>query len=197
MCAHCSLLVPSVSLSHTHTHTHTHAHIHKITTTNAGVLKSESKIWSANGVGLVLGLWYFLEFVKVCPKKSSTLPGSVVQHMQGIGGFWSGSSLLAFLFGPRWVGNLGVALCVVMFASPLAALKVVLQTKSSNAIPLPFTLAAVFNCFVWSATGILEMHDHNIYVPNLLGLALGLTQLSLKVIFPATKHNPEAVTLPL
>jgi solute carrier family 50 protein (sugar transporter) len=81
------------------------------------------------------------------------------------------------------VGNLGVILCVCMFASPLAALKVVLQTRSAKAIPLPFTLASILNCFLWSVAGLFDMHDYAIYVPNLLGLSFGLAQVGLKLVY--------------
>lgn len=84
------------------------------------------------------------------------------------------------------VGNLGIFLCVVMFASPLAAVKVVLQTKSADAIPLPFTLASVVNCIFWSVSGLFDLHDYAIYVPNLLGLAFSLVQLLLKIIYGST-----------
>jgi solute carrier family 50 protein (sugar transporter) len=148
-----------------------------------GILKNESKIWSSNGVGLVFGLVYFLIFTKYCPPQSSTLPGSVLQHMQGTAGFIFLCLILATWVGVQMVGNLGVILCVCMFASPLAALKVVLQTRSAKAIPLPFTLASVLNCFLWSVAGLFDMHDYAIYVPNLLGLSFGLAQVGLKLVY--------------
>jgi solute carrier family 50 protein (sugar transporter) len=89
------------------------------------------------------------------------------------------------------IGIMGVVVCVAMFASPLAALKSVLATKSSKSIPLPFTLAAVVNCFLWSVVGVMDMKDFNIYAPNLLGLFFGLVQLALKVIYnDARDHHP-------
>ena len=74
-------------------------------------------------------------------------------------------------------------MCVAMFGSPLAALKTVVTQKSAESIPLPFTLASVVNCFLWSVVGILDMQDTNVYVPNLLGLMFGLCQVALKVVY--------------
>lgn len=37
-----------------------------------------------------------------------------------------------------------------MYASPLAATKVVLDTKSSEAIPLPLTVASFLSCVFWA-----------------------------------------------
>jgi hypothetical protein len=70
-----------------------------------------------------------------------------------------------------------------MFASPLSALKTVLQTKSAQSIPLPFTLATVANCFLWAVAGFKDFHDFNVYFPNSVGLGLGLTQAALKVMY--------------
>jgi solute carrier family 50 protein (sugar transporter) len=82
-----------------------------------------------------------------------------------------------------WIGNIAVLFCVAMFASPLAALQTVLHTKSAKSIPLPFTLATVLNCLLWSVVGLLDMHDANIYLPNLLGLAFGIAQVVLKLVY--------------
>ena len=81
------------------------------------------------------------------------------------------------------VGNVAVVFCLLMFASPLSALKTVLRTRSARSIPLPFTLATVLNCFLWSVAGLGEFRDFNIYFPNLLGLAFGLIQVALKIVF--------------
>lgn len=161
-----------------------------------GIFKSEPKVWSANGVGLVLGTYYFLEFIRFSPKRSSTLPGSVLQHFQGITCFLVLCMGLSYVGGATFVGYLGVTLCVAMFASPLAALKVVLETKSSKAIPLPFTIASVINCFLWSVVGIFDMDDYNIYVPNLLGLSFGLIQVALKFVY-SNEVTTNSAALPL
>lgn len=159
-----------------------------------GILKSEAKVWFPNSVGLALGLFYFLNFIKYSPIKSSTLPGSVLQHMQGVSALVTLCLVFSAVAGPPMVGNLGVILCVIMFGSPLSALKVVLQTRSAKAIPLPFTLASVLNCLLWSITGVFDMKDYAIYVPNLLGLSFGLAQVALKLIYGS---GPSDGTLPL
>lgn len=152
-----------------------------------GFLKSEPKIWSANGTGLILSIYYVLVFTRFCPKASPTLPGTVKQHLQGCA-FIIGSTLLVAVALPTaqaaaMIGNVGVVLCVAMFASPLAALKTVCETKSAISIPLPFTIAAVINCFLWSVTGWFLMNDFVIWAPNLLGLSFGLVQVGLKLYY--------------
>jgi solute carrier family 50 protein (sugar transporter) len=148
-----------------------------------GILLNESKIWSSNGIGLVLGAYYFYEFLQHCPKSSPTLPGRKEQHVQLVAAVLA-TTLIATqtLTKPAvWIGRVAVAFCVILFASPLAALQTVIQQKSARSIPLPFTVASVANCFLWSIVGLFDMHDVNVYLPNLLGLSFGLAQVALKL----------------
>jgi solute carrier family 50 protein (sugar transporter) len=152
-----------------------------------GLLKQEIRIWGTNGVGFLLAIFYFLKFSRYAPPKSSTLPGSIRQHVQINGAVMAATFGLVY-FSPlpdpaEVIGKVAVVFCVAMFASPLAALQTVLQTKSAKSIPLPFTLATVLNCLLWSVFGLLEKNDVNIYLPNLLGLAFGIAQVALKLIY--------------
>mmetsp|Transcript_82379 Transcript_82379/g.123636 ORF Transcript_82379/g.123636 Transcript_82379/m.123636 type:complete len:227 (-) Transcript_82379:210-890(-) len=152
-----------------------------------GMLKHESKIWGTNSIGLLLGGYYFLSFVKHSPRASPTLPGTVQQHIGAcvavVLGIFVVIVVSPFADPAEAIGNTAVFFCVAMFASPLAALKTVLVTRSAESIPLPFTIATVMNCFCWSVMGLLDMHDFNVYFPNLLGLAFGLAQVGLKLVF--------------
>ena len=159
-------------------------------------------IWSANGVGVVLGSWYMIQFIKSLPKpqlsfQSPTLPGSVKQHI-GVT-----LSIMTFvvailkfvpiLFESKYkttievaqkvIGPIGIALTVGMFASPLSAIKTVVETKSSSSIPLPFTLASLVNCFCWTTAGLFKYKDPNIIIPNSLGLLCSMIQAALKIIY--------------
>lgn len=150
-----------------------------------GLLKGEIRVWGTNGVGLVLAVYYFLKFTRYAPAKSPTLPGSLRQHVRAVVAVVAGTFGLVYmspLSDPAAaIGNIAVLFCVAMFGSPLAALQTVLQTKSAKSIPLPFTLATVLNCVLWSVFGLFGMKDGNIYVPNLLGLGFGLAQVLLKL----------------
>lgn len=152
-----------------------------------GLLRHEIRVWGTNGIGLLFAVFYFLKFTRYAPLKSSTLPGSIRQHIHAnivVVAATFGIVYLSPLTDPAAViGNIAVLFCVAMFGSPLAALQTVLQTKSAKSIPLPFTMATVLNCFLWSVYGLLGMKDVNIYLPNLLGLAFGLAQVALKLVF--------------
>jgi solute carrier family 50 protein (sugar transporter) len=161
-----------------------------------GVLIQESKIWFTNLVGLILAVFYFIRFTKVAPAKSPSLPGSVRQHWQaclsvvGVTMMWIALCYLTVRRKGMWmayaaatIGNVAVLFCLLMFASPLSALRTVIQTKSAKSIPLPYSMATCLNCFLWSVAGLGEFGDFNIYFPNLLGLTCGLFQVALKIIY--------------
>jgi uncharacterized protein with PQ loop repeat len=81
------------------------------------------------------------------------------------------------------IGKVGMLSFTVLFASPLAALKQVVESKSAASIPLPFTIASLINCFLWSVVGKYEMNDVYILLPSVLGLCCALVQLALKLIY--------------
>lgn len=162
-------------------------------------MKGEPKIWSCNAFGFVLALYYCFVFVRNMGKGKSmdqklldistpTLPGSVRQHVQALAVVFAAISILAVLkpFGPyseTLIGNIGVTICVIMFASPLSIIKLVLEKKSAKSIPLPFTILTTLNCFMWAVFGWFGMKDVNVYLPNLLGLASGIVQVGLKLLY--------------
>lgn len=155
-----------------------------------GFLKKEAAILGPNLVGVVLALYYMKSFIKFSPPKASTLPGSVKQHVGGVG-ITLGAALLAGLtkFRPEFIGFTAVLFCIAMFASPLASLKEVIATKSAKPIPLPFTIASIANCFLWTITGVVKLKDSNVIIPNALGLLCGITQVALKVIYSERRRE--------
>lgn len=154
-----------------------------------GILKKEPKIWATNGIGIVFGLFYFLRFIKFAPPKSPSFPGSIGQHISACLAVLVASASITALFSvteaANILGNLAVLFCIAMFGSPLSSLKTVIQTKSAASIPLPFTIATCLNCLFWSVAGIFQMKDVKVYLPNVLGLSFGVTQVILKLIFGA------------
>lgn len=158
-------------------------------------------MWGTNGIGLLLALFYFMKFARYAPLKSPTIPGSIKQHVQTTAMVVAGTFGIVYLSPladpAAMIGNIAVLFCVAMFGSPLAALQTVLQTKSAKSIPLPFTVATVVNCLLWSIYGWFGMKDVNIYLPNMLGLAFGLAQVALKLTFgdgnPKSEQNLDLI----
>lgn len=155
-----------------------------------GFMKNESKIWIANGPGLFLGLYYFVNFVKHSPKAAPTLPGSVQKHLQVALAIIMATLLTAF--SPLKsksviVGRAAVAICIALFASPLASLKTVIDTKSAASIALPLSVAMTMNGFLWTTFGALRLKDANVVIPSFLGLVSGVAQIALKLIYGDSK----------
>eukprot|EP00804_Cyclotella_cryptica_P025371 CCRYP_012459-RA/>CCRYP_012459-RA protein AED:0.06 eAED:0.06 QI:3302/1/1/1/0.25/0.2/5/4160/256 len=162
-----------------------------------GLLKKAPSVLYSNAVGVTLGAYYFFMFAKFCGPMASNLPGTVSQHLRG-----ASAIILSNVFLAGWmsketaseiIGKEGVLFCIVLFASPLAALKHVIASKSAASIPLPFTVACLFNCVAWSCVGIWLMEDFNIYFPNLMGLSCAIAQLLLKIVFG---DRPKSTDLP-
>mmetsp|Transcript_672 Transcript_672/g.1156 ORF Transcript_672/g.1156 Transcript_672/m.1156 type:complete len:287 (+) Transcript_672:89-949(+) len=153
----------------------------------SGLLKDLPSVWMSNLMGVALGSYYFFVFTRHCGPLAVNLPGTVSQHLKGASGIILFNLMLPGVltkdFSSDIIGKEGVVFCIVLFASPLAALKHVILTKSAVSIPLPFTLACTLNCALWSTVGLWKMRDFNIYFPNLLGLSCALAQLGLKGIY--------------
>jgi solute carrier family 50 protein (sugar transporter) len=148
-----------------------------------GILKGQPKVWASNGVGLALGLVYCVIFQKHCSPTATNLPGTFKQHLHVMYAIILSNILLTHSGvsnTSELIGKEGVIICIILFASPLAALKHVIVTRSASSIPLPFTLACFVNCTAWSVLGWYTTNDFNIYFPNLLGLSCAVAQLVLK-----------------
>lgn len=160
-----------------------------------GILQRQPAVWSANGLGFFLSLFYFIQFARFSPAKASTLPGSIQQHWN-VGVFISVIALLATLAkNSKLVGLMCVAVCLSLYGSPLSAVKTVWSSKSASSIPLPASLATTVTCFLWSVVAIFKLKDMTIIIPNIIGLLLGILQLSLKLVFGNGQKAIQATTV--
>ena len=138
----------------------------------------------ANMIGIILGSYYFKEWTGAA---AASVSGAILYHKLAITWIVLINSFVAARL-PRKVateivGKEGVFVFILLFASPLSALKEIIASKSAAAIPLPFTVASTINCSLWSVTGLLLMKDFNIYFPSILGLFCAMIQLFLKGIY--------------
>ena len=128
-----------------------------------------------------------MQFSKYAPRASETLPGTKQMHIDATMAVVSSIAALAILLPEQTattiVGDLGVAFVMMLNASPLVAIKTVLEEKSADSIPLSFTLASIACCFFWSIVGMEQLDDWVVYFPNLVGLCFGLVQLGLKLMY--------------
>lgn len=81
------------------------------------------------------------------------------------------------------VGIIGVCLSVILMGAPLAALRIIVNEKSTATLPFMTSITTFLNGLCWTLYGFLESHDPIVYVPNSIGLFLACIQLSLFVIY--------------
>ena len=175
-----------------------------------GILHDEHSVWMSNGVGLALASYYCWEYAKSADDHESS---RIALHRNSVGVIVVLTTIMAMvatrtaggiaddsafhlnfssLLGQQgdaaaaassMIGLLADTLCVALFASPLAKMAHVVQTRSSTAIPWAQSVATTINCGLWSTVGLWGLHDMYIAVPNTIGLLLGVLQLSLKVAY--------------
>ncbi|OEL29215.1 Bidirectional sugar transporter SWEET4 [Dichanthelium oligosanthes] len=80
------------------------------------------------------------------------------------------------------VGVLCVLFGTGMYAAPLAVMKMVIQTKSVEYMPLFLSLASLVNGICWTAYALIKF-DLYITIPNGLGVLFALAQLVLYAIY--------------
>jgi len=85
----------------------------------------------------------------------------------------------------QFIGYLASACFVCLAASPLSTIRTVISSRNSASIYLPLTLAQCANTLLWTIYGAFAAKDLFVYGPNGVGLALGVTQLALKALFPS------------
>ncbi|CAL5415497.1 unnamed protein product [Camellia sinensis] len=84
------------------------------------------------------------------------------------------------------IGFMGAALNIIMYASPLAAMKTVVTTKSVEYMPFFLSFTLFFNGGIWAFYAVL-VHDLFLGVPNGTGFILGIAQLVLYAIYRNAK----------
>ncbi|POM77475.1 MtN3-like protein [Phytophthora palmivora] len=85
------------------------------------------------------------------------------------------------------LGYVGATINICMYASPLATIKVVLETKSSASLPINLCTMICLNCCMWVATSIVD-NDMFVLIPSVIGLVFSGVQLPLYFMYRET--NP-------
>ncbi|KAI0524145.1 hypothetical protein KFK09_003509 [Dendrobium nobile] len=96
----------------------------------------------------------------------------------------------------KFVGSIGTAASIAMYASPLAALKQVIATKSVEFMPFHLSFFTLLATSLWIAYGFVS-HDYFIAAPNFVGFPLGIIQLVVYGIYrrgKVAKDDEEANT---
>jgi len=152
-----------------------------------GALLGNMAIWAPNVPAVFAGAMYTGIYLRHCPAGADWLPYKKEHHAAAVAGILSvvlGATFgLEASLGAQVVGLLGNAVCIIMFAGPLTAIRTVLRDKSTRSLPLGMCLATVLNCSLWTFYGAAMLHDPLIWFPNALGLMSGVVQLGLFLRF--------------
>ncbi|PON62024.1 SWEET sugar transporter [Parasponia andersonii] len=80
------------------------------------------------------------------------------------------------------IGFLGAGLNIIMYGSPLAAMKTVVTSKSVEYMPFFLSFFLFLNGGIWTLYASL-VRDYFLGIPNGIGLLLGIAQLILYAIY--------------
>ena len=89
-------------------------------------------------------------------------------------------------------GIVATGFCIGFFASPLATLAHVIQSKSTASLPFYMIIANFLGTAQWFLYGII-LEDYFIKTPNFLGWCLSVIQLSLFIIYPSVPDEKIAI----
>lgn len=163
-----------------------------------GILKPGGLlILTVNGVGAVMQATYVILFIIFAPKETRIKMIKLVMIFNiGIMGAVIAVTLTAIHGSTRLIviGFLCAGLTVGMYASPMAAMRIVIRTKSVEFMPFSLSFFLFLNGGVWTVYAVL-VKDYFIGVPNAVGFVLGSAQLVLYTIYknktPTTKTTAE------
>jgi solute carrier family 50 protein (sugar transporter) len=149
-------------------------------------------ILSLNGIGVVLSFYYHYLILNMMENKINY----AYKFAASIGIYLTGMIFVIF-FAERdnmapYLGLICAIAAITMIGSPLANLKEVIEKQNADSIPLLLAVAATLNSIDWTAYGLI-LHDSNIWLPNLIGALLGITQLTLKFVFKTS--TPQVFSL--
>ncbi|KAG7396545.1 hypothetical protein PHYBOEH_002157 [Phytophthora boehmeriae] len=80
------------------------------------------------------------------------------------------------------LGLFAVVINIALYASPLANMKKVIQTKDASSLPIAISVVFLGNAFLWVVYA-LTVGDMFVMVPNLLGMILCAAQVALYIVY--------------
>ncbi|KAK8365516.1 hypothetical protein V6Z12_A02G059900 [Gossypium hirsutum] len=146
---------------------------------------------TVNGFGIFFEAVYVGLFLIYAPKKMKLKTGVLVGILNV--GFVAAAIVVTQLAleSETQIGAIGLmcsGLNIIMYGSPLAAMKTVVTTKSVEYMPFFLSFFLFLNGGIWAFYASL-MHDYFLGVPNGIGCLLGTAQLLLYAIYKNAKPS--------
>lgn len=154
-----------------------------------GIINDEILVSTVNGFGVVVEIVYVALFLAFAPPRLKVKIGILVGTVDI--GFMAATILVTRMALPAnlQIGALGLicaALNIIMYASPLSAMKTVVMTKSVEYMPFLLSFFFFMNGGIWAFYAVLH-RDIYLLVPNGTGCLLGAAQLVLYAIYMNAK----------
>ncbi|KAJ4877558.1 Bidirectional sugar transporter SWEET5 [Raphanus sativus] len=143
-----------------------------------------------NGVGLVMALVYviiFFIFATSPVRKKITIAMVIEVILMAVVVFCTLYFLHTTKKRSMLVGILCVIFNVIMYVSPLTAMRLVIKKKSVKCMPFFVSLADFMNGAIWLAYACLKF-DLYILIPNVLGCLSGIIQLIIYALYYKTTN---------
>lgn len=146
---------------------------------------------TVNGFGIVVEIVYVILFLIYAPPRMKIKTGILVGLLDV--GFFAAAVVATRLAldGDARIDAIGfmcAGLNVIMYGSPLAAMKTVVTTKSVEYMPFLLSFFLFLNGGIWTFYAVL-VDDFFLGVPNGIGFLLGTTQLVLYAIYRNAKPS--------
>ncbi|XP_074592708.1 bidirectional sugar transporter SWEET4-like [Curcuma longa] len=143
-------------------------------------------VLTINGSGMAIELAYILLFLIYA--RSGKQRAKVAAILAAETAFVSGVALVVLTTvhtherRSMVVGVLCVVFGTMMYAAPLSVMKMVIETKSVEYMPLTLSLASFCNGLCWTAYALIRF-DLYITIPNALGVVFAVAQLVLYAVY--------------
>ncbi|KAK8661765.1 hypothetical protein V6N13_091360 [Hibiscus sabdariffa] len=151
---------------------------------------------TVNGFGIVAEAVYVVLFLVYAPRKTRVKTGILVGIIDV--GFLAAAILVTRLAleGESRIDAIGfmcAGLNIIMYGSPLAAMKTVVSSKSVEYMPFFLSFSLFLNGGIWAFYAFLE-HDIFLGVPNGIGFLLGTAQLILYAIYSNPRPSNHSIS---
>ncbi|XP_058077004.1 bidirectional sugar transporter SWEET16-like isoform X2 [Magnolia sinica] len=157
-----------------------------------GLLKPDGLlIATVNGAGAALEAIYVTLFIIFAPKDAKVKMIKLVTILN-VGLF--GAVIVVALFAIHgsvrltMIGFMCAGLTLGMYGSPMAAMRMVIVTKSVDYMPFFLSFFLFLNGAVWTAYAIL-VKDYFVGVPNAIGFVMGSAQLAIYTIYRSRRST--------
>ncbi|CAI0404967.1 unnamed protein product [Linum tenue] len=159
-----------------------------------GLLKPDGLlIVTVNSAGAIFQTIYVILFITYAPKQKKVQLAQLTTFTKFLGGVVA-ITLLALHKNSHekitFVGTLCMALTIGMYAAPLSAMRMVIQTKSVMYMPFLLSFCLFLNGSVWSIYAVL-VKDIYIIIPNAIGFVLGIAQLAIYFKYKGKSPEPK------